>query len=345
MLWIQRDPLGRLPGDNEYAYCLGEPVDRYDPYGLWDWDNDWVETALHLVLPTEQGDAAREGFVQGAKDGATMAADNLTYGLNDDLHQAAETIREENAGDWTYEVGDGASVIAREAAIAAATMGAGQAVAATRVGAAIGSAIASSQTALRTAQALTSAAKIYAAGQSGYNVGNGIYNISIGNYYQGTLQIGNGGLGLISLSSAPKGAKGAGKGGERPPPPVCGGKNRSNRDLVQEVATRAEKAAARKGITGRPADVGTWKHDRARRVLDRYQDMHGNRGLITEQSWKNHAPVRYGEHGSVRLDVYDAKTLEVWDYKFGRTGLSPSRIRQIIGNGPIGIPSVTEIRP
>jgi hypothetical protein len=34
MLWIQRDPLGRLPGDNEYAYCLGEPVDFYDPMGL-----------------------------------------------------------------------------------------------------------------------------------------------------------------------------------------------------------------------------------------------------------------------------------------------------------------------
>ena len=34
MLWIQRDPLGRIPGVNEYAYCLGEPVDSYDPMGL-----------------------------------------------------------------------------------------------------------------------------------------------------------------------------------------------------------------------------------------------------------------------------------------------------------------------
>ena len=34
MLWIQRDPLGRIPGANEYAYCVGEPIDFYDPMGL-----------------------------------------------------------------------------------------------------------------------------------------------------------------------------------------------------------------------------------------------------------------------------------------------------------------------
>jgi RHS repeat-associated protein len=209
MLWIQRDPLGRIPGVNEYAYCLGEPVDSYDPYGLWDWDNDWVETAVSLFLPTKQGDAAREGFVQGAKDGATMAADNLTYGLNDDLHQAAEQIREENAGDWTYEIGDGASVVAREAAVTAMTMGAGQALAASRAGVAVTQFIARSPTAMTALRMFGTGAKIYAAGQSGYNVGNGIYNISIGNYKQGTVQIGTGGIGL-AISFYPNAPKASG---------------------------------------------------------------------------------------------------------------------------------------
>lgn len=37
MLWVQRDPLGRIPGASEYAYCLGEPIDIYDPTRLDGW--------------------------------------------------------------------------------------------------------------------------------------------------------------------------------------------------------------------------------------------------------------------------------------------------------------------
>ena len=62
MLWIQRDPLGRLPGANEYAYCLGEPVDFYDPMGLDGW--------LLGRLAREAGLTDLGEYLDGAVDGA-----------------------------------------------------------------------------------------------------------------------------------------------------------------------------------------------------------------------------------------------------------------------------------
>lgn len=44
-----RDPLGRIPGVNEYAYCLGEPVDSYDPMGLEGDGLDDIRDQLTIV--------------------------------------------------------------------------------------------------------------------------------------------------------------------------------------------------------------------------------------------------------------------------------------------------------
>ncbi len=62
MLWIQRDPLGRIPGVNEYAYCLGEPVDLFDPMGLDGW--------LLGRLAREAGFTEAGEYLDDAVDGA-----------------------------------------------------------------------------------------------------------------------------------------------------------------------------------------------------------------------------------------------------------------------------------
>ncbi|MDE2105983.1 MAG: hypothetical protein KGL39_52660, partial [Patescibacteria group bacterium] len=93
--------------------------------------------------------------------------------------------------------------------------------------------------------------------------------------------------------------------------------------LVQDIATRAEKtmnrrlAAQGRATTGRFA--GTAKHSYAKRLLDRYQSMYGTRGLVTEESWLNGSNQNAaGKPGSVRLDVRDTNTNEVYDLDFGR---------------------------
>ena len=54
---------------------------------------------------------------------------------------------------------------------------------------------------------------------------------------------------------------------------------RTNADLVQEIGTRTDAWATRRGLTGTPQQLGTWEHGYAQRLLNRYQDMFGDRGL------------------------------------------------------------------
>jgi hypothetical protein len=110
---------------------------------------------------------------------------------------------------------------------------------------------------------------------------------------------------------------------------------RTNAELVQDIATRAE---AKIGGTGRFA--GTDKHVYAKKLLDRYQDIFGQRGLQTELSVIGGREVPYGTAGSVRLDVLEGNVANpnaIYDYKFGASGLSNGRINQIqtvTGYGP-----------
>ena len=71
------------------------------------------------------------------------------------------------------------------------------------------------------------------------------------------------------------------------------GATRTNGQLVQDIGTRADAWAARKGLTGTPQQLGTAKHGYAQRLLNRYQGMYGDRGLVTETSWLNRNPVTY----------------------------------------------------
>jgi hypothetical protein len=68
--------------------------------------------------------------------------------------------------------------------------------------------------------------------------------------------------------------------------------------------------------------------------------------LVTEESWINGGPAYYGEKGSVRLDVRDKVSNDVFDYKFtvNPPGLSSKQKTRIINNGP-GIGQVIEINP
>jgi hypothetical protein len=118
---------------------------------------------------------------------------------------------------------------------------------------------------------------------------------------------------------------------------------RTNGQLVQEIGTRAEAWGTRQGLSGTAQQIGTAEHGYAQRLLNRYQSMYGNRGLVTESSWLNGNSVTYGTTGSVRLDVLDINSGAVWDYKFGVSGVTPAQQLKIMTHGP-GVTSVTEVR-
>ncbi|NUK10469.1 Teneurin-1 [Streptomyces lunaelactis] len=87
----------------------------------------------------------------------------------------------------------------------------------------------------------------------------------------------------------------------------------TNPELVQEVANRAERAIPSSG--SRAVD-GTRKHKYAEKILDRYQKIFDDRGLILEESYLNRRPVSHGTKGSARPDVYDQGAGIAYDYKF-----------------------------
>ncbi|MFP4055133.1 MAG: hypothetical protein ACLFV7_14840 [Phycisphaerae bacterium] len=122
------------------------------------------------------------------------------------------------------------------------------------------------------------------------------------------------------------------------------GATRTNGQLVQDIGTRADAWAARKGLTGTPQQLGMVKHGYASRLLRRYQSMYGDRGLVVERSFLGGGEVPYGTSGSVRLDVLDLNTRAVWDHKFGAGGLRPAQELKIFTHGP-GVTSVKEVRP
>jgi RHS repeat-associated protein len=128
---------------------------------------------------------------------------------------------------------------------------------------------------------------------------------------------------------------------------------RTNAQLVDEIAARAEAWGTRKGLTGTAQKIGSAKHVYARHLLDRYQLMFGDRGLSTEIRYINQSLWRAGSamptKGSVILDAVEGNLTNptaIYDYKFGVAGLSPVRINQIRQVGGFGntVP-VIEVRP
>jgi len=117
---------------------------------------------------------------------------------------------------------------------------------------------------------------------------------------------------------------------------------RTNPELVEEIGTRAQRWAKRKGLTGTPRQIGAKQHKYARDLLERYQSRFGQRGLQTEVSFKNGKVVRYGKKGSVRADVFDPATGEIWDYKFGTTPMSQRQFNRLLQHVD-GVTSVTPI--
>ena len=118
---------------------------------------------------------------------------------------------------------------------------------------------------------------------------------------------------------------------------------RTNEQLVKDVASRAERKI---GGTGRVA--GTKKHNYANRLLKRYQQRYGDRGLRTEVTYKGRKSASYGTKGSVRIDVYDTKRKVAYDYKFTQNkgrALSRRQVRKIKKNGPTGFVRVKEVNP
>lgn len=104
-------------------------------------------------------------------------------------------------------------------------------------------------------------------------------------------------------------------------------------------------------MTGNGPVAGTYKHKYSELMLDRYQRMFGDRGLLTEQRYINGNPWQPGDSliGSIKLDVIKGPANRpsfVWDYKFGQATLSQSRITTIQSGIPTGgnVP-VFEIKP
>jgi len=115
----------------------------------------------------------------------------------------------------------------------------------------------------------------------------------------------------------------------------------SNLQLLQNIAARAQAR-----IGGLGARSGTFKHTFAKRMLDKFQKLFDDRGLLTERSWKDGDKAKYGAKGSVRTDVYDPASGTVYDYKFVQSppGLSANQVQRIVANGP-GINAVVEVNP
>ncbi len=132
--------------------------------------------------------------------------------------------------------------------------------------------------------------------------------------------------------------------------------NMSNPDFIQHVANIAnQKVNEQLMENNRPTTghvAGSRKHGEAARIVKDYQLHILDRGLQVETSFLNHFPTRKNANlsGSVRLDVYDTITNQVYDYKFvvnsGR-GLFQRQISRILRKGPNNLTSadIHEINP
>ncbi|MDC6167877.1 hypothetical protein [Paucibacter sp. XJ19-41] len=124
----------------------------------------------------------------------------------------------------------------------------------------------------------------------------------------------------------------------------------SDLDFVQKIATKAESTGVRlgHGAAGTGPAQGIWKHDYAKRVLERYQRMTGEKiDLLAEKSYLGGVRATYGTAGSARPDVFNPVTGQIFDYKFVKSpgrGLSSAQRAKNVANVP-SVSAQYEINP
>jgi RHS repeat-associated protein len=81
--WLTADPLGEAGGLNLTAFCGGDPVNQVDPFGLWTWDNYWVEPLFSSTFWMGCGDTTGEMVVRtvaGIGEAGLIGSDIMGYG-------------------------------------------------------------------------------------------------------------------------------------------------------------------------------------------------------------------------------------------------------------------------
>lgn len=92
--YIQRDPLGYADGLNPYAYVHNDPINRFDPLGLWDFWNNPIWDAVEVVSDFSAG-----------------VGDKLTGGLTQKVRQAMGTDDCVNKNSGAYRSGEVTGVV------------------------------------------------------------------------------------------------------------------------------------------------------------------------------------------------------------------------------------------
>lgn len=296
--WIQRDPAGYVNGFSLYQYCEGQPWQCSDPMGLWGWDHDWLETIVDLVLPTEQGDAARSGFAQGARDGALIQLNEYTFHQFSGLDCESQRLIREN-GDL-YQASAWAGKVSREAAIFAATAGLGEIANGVRGT----GAIADGLRALSEFESIASAARYANNAMATYQIGTGLYNVAAGGY-----QIGQGnyaaGAGMVAL-----GALGA-LGGKASFAGSPVGRAGSEGTMLYRGLAKGEAEGLSRGLSARTPGL---RND----VVSHVAGAKQTGWISTTKSLK--VAEKYGEHGIVAIDP-NKVTNHIADISNGIPGL------------------------
>jgi hypothetical protein len=177
-------------------------VNKFDPWGLWGWDGDWVETALkftppgvvaNLILDYNNAVDFYAAAYSGLEDGLVMAADRYTFSQIDWLNEHSQQLMIEYG--TPYEIAYGFSGVSRNAAMMAALAGAGQAVFGLQ---SVQSFIQAHPLLVTILDYLSVGLRVIGSGAGGYQAGTGIWQISQGDYVNGVYNTGSGGLFILT---------------------------------------------------------------------------------------------------------------------------------------------------
>lgn len=290
--WLTRDPAGYVDGLSLYLYVSGNPMMLIDPTGLfWKRVKNPFNDAKTIVRAAIIDPGAVAGAAaSGAGEGVQIAANTYTFGAIDSLGITDTSQMNESYHDASRV----AVTISRDAAIAA--VGAGAAQAAANGG--------------RAANVVSKGVEAYDTVQDGRDIATATAAAASGDP-----------TAIIAV------AGGRAVGSRLP------NKVRTDDELIQEIATRSAARTTRRNPGASPGQHGTAAHKNAERMLVKHQRMYGDRGLATEISYRDGSEVNYGYKGPSRLDVAkieDGRVTKIYDYKFGNSGLSESRINKCV---------------